>query len=385
MIPFYARRPVGILPLFLVATWAAGCASSGPPPAAPPSDESASPSLLLVDETGLTNRTLASGSGEILVPGVTFGGLYRHAGGSSDLVVSLHRGKNTQLGLLSLDGSFRLIHEMEGDVEYSTVRALDGDLAFGFEGDARGIGIHTTGGKTLDVGCSASSRALGWAGENRLVVADANNHYVVNVDGCATLRRVDSRKMHEEAFNPKSGTVAYILRELEYDREARQYVPDSSLWVADVDGANAKMIVSDRYKPHRPAWAPDGKELAFDAQLPDQPGKRLISVYDTEQESSAFLNPSSLDGPVNEWDPHWSPTGVNIAYTQRFGDTEPALLVRPMNGAFTALVGESGERFVRWIDDNHLVLSNGSVERVVSADGSFSAKAAPGAVILGLR
>jgi len=379
------RPSLRVLPLCIVCLVVAGCASSAPRSASEPESipGMSGMSLYVAGENGLSTMTGSPAGGRVIQPDVTFGGLYVPADSRHDVALTLQSGASWQLALLSTDGSFRTVFENEGKTDYSVAWSSDGMLAFGYS-SARGQGIRIVGsdGVVKDVGCSASNRALGWASTDRLVVGNEDNNYVVATRGCRTISRVDARKMHEMAFNRTHPTVAYVLRELAYDRKARQYVPDSSLYVAGVDGSNPSLIVGDRYKPHRPSWSPDGSELAFDARIPDQPRRRLISIYDAEGGSAAFLNPSALDSPVSEWDAHWSPSGTSIAYLQRTGEDSPSVTVRPMNGSFATAVGESGERFARWIDDSLLVVSNGKRERIVSVDGKTSVNGPEGATIL---
>ncbi|HEY5564651.1 MAG TPA: hypothetical protein VIL33_03610 [Rhodothermia bacterium] len=365
----------------------AGCASSAPAPTPEPEPAPARAKygLLMIDGSGIVGISDVGAVPETIQTGLTFAGLYSPRSGAKDVVISVRNGSATQLALLAADGSFRTIHEHPGLTTYTLAWSPEGELAFGYSSAAgKGIGIHEPDGDTKDVGCSASSRALGWAASDRLVVADEENRYVVAASGCSTISRVDSRKMHEVAFNPRRPLVAYVLRELEYDRAARQYVPDSSLYVAEPNGSNPRLVAGNRYRPHRPSWSADGTELAFDARIPDRPDRRLISVYDVDRGASAFLNPESIEAPVSEWDARWSPGSSSIAYMQKYADGAPGLVVRPMNGSFTALVSEPGERFARWIDDNHLVVTNGTVERLVSTDGTTSILGPAGATILRL-
>lgn len=380
-----SRPSLRAFPLYVVCLLVAGCAStaSESTPELDPTAGMSGMSLYVAGENGLSTMTGSPAEGRIIQPNVTFGGLYVPAASSHDVALTLQSGASWQLALLSTDGSLRTVFENEGKTDYSVAWSSDGILAFGYS-SARGQGIRIVGsdGVVKDVGCSASSRALGWASADRLVVGNEDNNYVVATKDCTTISRVDARKMHEMAFNPTHPTVAYVLRELAYDRKARQYVPDSSLYVAGVDGSNPSLIVGDRYKPHRPSWSPDGMEIAFDARIPDQPKRRLISIYDADGGSAAFLNPSALNTSVSEWDAHWSPSGTNIAYLQKTGSDLPTVTVRPMNGSFVTAVGESGERFARWIDDSLLVVSNGKRERIVSVDGKTSVDGPEGATIL---
>jgi len=383
------RRPATWASLFYVfALFVAGCASSASERAneAEPDATAAGPSMYVAGNGGVSLMSASGETSRIVRPGETFGGLYVPAANGRDVVLTLETSSSLRLALLSAGGSFRTIHEGGRKTSYTVAWSSNGNLAFGFEG-SRGRGIRTVGsdGSVKDVGCSASSHALGWASPEKLVVGDANNYYVVGVNGCTTIRRVDARKMHEMAFNPMHPTVPYIRRELDYDRKARQYVPDSSLYLAGVDGSNPSLIAGDRYKPRRPSWSPDGLELAFDARIPDQPHRRLISVYDAERGSSAFLNPSAVGGLSSEWDAHWSPGGSRVAYMQRSGDDAGFVVVRSMHDSFVTVVSESGERFARWIDDSHLVVTDGTRDRVVSTDGKTSVEGPEGAAILWVR
>jgi WD40 repeat protein len=284
----------------------------------------------------------------------------------------MEQGGTSVLSLLDPDGSVEEIFQLPEGGTFSLAWAPRGDsLVYGFEGpDGRGIRVYAVGtGTSGDVGCSASSVAYSWGLDDWLVVGDQDNHYVVERSGCGTIESIDARKLHEVAFSPDGARVAYLLRELEYDREARNYQPDSSLYVAHSTGTDPIMVVGDRYKARRATWSPDSKSLAFDARLPEEAHRRLISIYDVEQRQSVFLTPKAVKSDVSQWAASWSPNGQTIAYLEADEGKEPRVMIRDLAGSFSKGIGEAGERFGGWLSENRVVLSSPGKTRVVDREG----------------
>jgi dipeptidyl aminopeptidase/acylaminoacyl peptidase len=217
------------------------------------------------------------------------------------------------------------------------------------------------------------------------VVGDDANHYVVERAGCGTLESLDARKLHEITFGPKGNRVAYVLRELEYDSQSREYRPDSSLYVANSEGTDPVLVAGNKYRPHRPQWSSDAMSLAFDAQLPDEPKRRLVSIYDLETGMSSFLNPKAVDSKSSEWNPQWSPSGSAIAYQHSSKGKPPVVSIRVLANSFSTTIGEDGERFAGWLDDQRIVLQGDGSTRIVGIDGKEAAVIEGAVSVIALR
>ena len=376
--------------IFLLGMAISGCSSSSntrrTSPTAPAAEAPAT-TVLLINEHGLVRYNPDSGSSESIEAGIRFGGLALASPDGSETALTIKRGSSTYLGLLSADGTFREVHYQPDEASYSVAWAPTGDsLFFGFvSSDDRGVAIYSLRpGNLVDVGCRASDTALSWGSEDWFVVGDGTNHHVVERAGCATIETVDARKLHEVVFDATGQRVAYVLRELEYNREANTYRPDSSLYVASSTGSDPLLVAGDRYRPHRPSWSPDGSSLAFDARLPQDHSRRLISIYDLEDGRSAFLNPNSVEGSTSECNARWSPSGEAIAYIRATGVREVSVAVRVLSDSFSSIVGKPGEALVGWLDDDHVIVRGNGSTRVLGIDGDESLVVAASTTVLAL-
>ncbi len=80
------------------------------------------------------------------------------------------------------------------------------------------------------------------------------------------------------------------------------------IYLVDLDGSGA-LLVASIGRPGRPAWAPDGQGLAFDARM--EAGGRGIFVLDLQTGETRALT-TGLAG--EGFAPSWSPDGGRIAF-----------------------------------------------------------------------
>lgn len=292
----------------------------------------------------------------------------RFDGGPAEKVLfSVARGDSTLL-LEARQGTVRKVHGVSGPAAYTVAWSQDGSsAAFGHyrpEGQAS-VGRPRMGegdvllyqeGRVTRVGCSASRAALAWSREGRLLVRNTDNLYLVEKDGCATIFTMDARRMHLLTVSPDARHLAFVHRELEYDRASRAYVADSTFRMTDLDGGNPRTIVSFRYHPARVAWNPDGTELAFDVEVPDMPGVRAISITDIASGSTAYLHPPSQG--VSEWAPVWAPDGSRLAYRKAGSGEAPVIWVRSFSVPFPeAIEGTENAEIGAWLDPQTLLVA----------------------------
>ncbi|GAB5520757.1 MAG: hypothetical protein RhofKO_30080 [Rhodothermales bacterium] len=267
------------------------------------------------------------------------------------------------------NGSIRNLHAAPENTVYTMDWANDSRaLAFGWyvpnaNGDMTdgNVLIAQVGGSIADVGCSASKMVAAWPQPDRLVVGDDRNFYGVDTEGCATRSTQARRKLHHVTFSDDGQYMAYILRDLEYDRANRQYVPDSSAFVAKFDGSDADRVYSNDYLVRNFQWSPDGDDLLFDVKSQQEEGRRHLALLNVESDRIGYvIPPDATTGSTTH--PHWSPSGTNIAYDWTTGD-ERLKAVRVFRN--TKVLGTSYGLTWGWIDDTTLVLP--------SADGGWNA------------
>lgn len=220
------------------------------------------------------------------------------------------------------------------------------------EGDI--LRVDPVTGAVSRVGCQAARAVLAWQGDGTLLVRDTNNLYVVDADGCATRSTVDARRMHRLAVAPDGSHIAYVYRELVYNRQRRAYEPDSTLMIAAPDGSAERKIVAFRYRPERLAWKADASEVAYDVQHPDRPGVRVISIFDVATGTNAYLHVPTDTSP-SELDARWSPGGTRLAFRRADADGT-GLAVRTFSDPFAAgLEGTAGADIVGWAAEDALL------------------------------
>jgi serine/threonine protein kinase/Tol biopolymer transport system component len=90
---------------------------------------------------------------------------------------------------------------------------------------------------------------------------------------------------------------------------------NSSLYLINADGTGIKTLTTAPGSAYDPAWAPDGKRIAF-TSLRD--GRK--EIYTLDVESGAVTRLTNSTGDVENSQPAWSPSADRIAYVvKRFG------------------------------------------------------------------
>ena len=326
---FAARLALAaVLPIAFFLAACSGSAPVAPPPADPAPIEEAPDgppyAILHTNADGLRLTDLRTSGSGLLAQGAAYGGVHAASPSGRYVAVGLAWPDSAQLVLVDAHtGARSTLHRGPATTVYTPAWAPDVDaLVFGHyvpSGDAMGRGGIATAaldGTVRDAGCSASKRALAWLPDGPLLVSDGANLYVVEAEGCRTLNALDARRLHEVTVSPDGLRMAYIYRELNYDRASRAYVPDSTLYIADVTGENAVEVAGDRYRAHRPAWSPDGRVLAFDVAPQEHPDARSISLYDLDTGQATYLVPPDETGGTQDTRALWSPDGRYLAFTR---------------------------------------------------------------------
>ncbi len=244
-------------------------------------------------------------------------------------------------------------------------------LAFAFAPAANGARAPgdvfiTEGAAVRSVGCSAAHRVLAWLPNGRLVTRDAANLYVVDADGCATRSRVDARRMHHIRIAPGGDRMAFIHRELVYDRSEGAYVPDSSLVLSALDGSDRQELFGDERRIRHLRWSPDGTELAFDAQL-EGAAHRQVVTYNVARDETVYLVPPQAVSGADQIKPRWAPSGSLLAFTLREDGTDRAAV--QVQGQLRRLAPVSGSVW-GWADDRTVVATGPDSLRVVNLRGT---------------
>ena len=378
----------------VVGVLAAGCSSPSQAPAPSPEPEPTpsaptGPTLSLLYTTpdgALALHDTRADSTRRLASGVRDDGLRARSPSGRYLAFTYATADSTRLAMMDLTTrTLRAVDARAATATYSLAWHPDDDrLAFAYYGPApngtRGPGdvfVATTDGTTRDVGCSAAREVLDWLPDGTLATRNDDRLYMVSPRDCATRASADARRMRLAAYAPGGTHLAYIHRELTYDRDNRDYTPDSSLYLSDARGQNATTLFGPERRVRHLRWAPDGSELAFDVRV-EASGHRQVAVYDLGRERTVYLTPPSQTA-ADQLHPRWSPSGSYVAFTRRTG-RGPVAAVR-VEGQ-TRRVGPVDDSVWGWLDDRTVVVPGPDSLRLQSLTGQTRyARPAPAALL----
>jgi dipeptidyl aminopeptidase/acylaminoacyl peptidase len=169
--------------------------------------------------------------------------------------------------------------------------------------------------------------------------------------------------------SPDGRTVAFVVTRV--DLEANRY--RSSVWLAADDGSTPPyQLTAGEHGDGSPAWAPDGRRLAFTRSGSDDGTNTLhvIPVGIPGETLTLCTRPEKIGQPV------WSPDGSRIAFVSRErtgryadGDDEQARPPRRIDRLFSRLDGEGF--IVDRPQSVFVVPSDGSTAPEVVAGGPY--------------
>ena len=330
--------------------------------------------LYATPDAGLVLHDARENATHTLVPGAEAMPARAVSPSGNYVALTYSTADSSHLSLLDLE-TRRLehVHADAGAVTYSLAWHPDGRqdrLAFGHyrtrEDEGRGPGgiqIAAPGRPPRSAGCNAVREVLHWQSDGALVARTADNLFVVAADDCATQASVDARRMHHIHHAPDGQRMAFIHRELTYDRSAGEYVPDSSLVLSDSRGENRESLFGDKRRVRHLRWAPDGSELAFDVAA-EESGHRQVVVYDGNRPS--FLTPPE-ETTNDQVHPRWSPSGSRLAFTLRT-DAAAYAAVR-MQGQTRRLSRTQGPIW-GWLDEQSIVVPGPDSVRIQTLNGT---------------
>ncbi len=375
------RPSVFLVAVLSVGLAVVGCSSPSQAPDAPAEEPAADtpsgPNLSLLYTTpadGLVLHDARRDSSRTLVPGAAYDSVQARSASGRYLAFSYQTADSTHLAMLDrTTQTLQSVDARETPVTYSLAWHPSEDrLAFAYyepaQSGTRGPGdvfVTTPEGRTSDVGCSAAREVLHWLPDGSLATRNDDRLYVVAPSDCTTRASVDARRMRKATYAPTGEHLAYIHRELSYDREANEYTPDSSLFLSDARGRNAQKIFGHERRVRHLRWASDASELAFDVRV-EASGHRQIAIYNLGSERTVYLTPPEQTG-ADQAQPLWSPSGSYVAFTLRTsGGPRAAVRIEGQTRRFGRVDGAVHG----WVDDRTLVVPGPDSLRVQTLDGS---------------
>lgn len=373
-VPVLARL-TKLVCLSLALVLLARCAPAPPssPTSTPEAGDTGPPLVLLyADSSGLQMQDAATETVSTLAPDAEYTGARALSPSGRYLAVS-YASDSSRLGLIDLQSqTLQVVHQHPDAVTYSVAwHATNDTLAFGFfvptDDGGRGTGgiRRVAPGRTsTDVGCTAAREVLHWLPTGALATRNDERLYLVDATDCATVSSLDVRKKHTLTYAADGSHLAYILRELDYDRSAGAYVADSALYVSAPDGDDAELLFGDARAVRRLAWSPTGAKLAFDLRAEETSRRRAV-VHDASQARTSYVIPSRT-GSADETHPRWSPDGTRVAFLLR-RETGQQAAVRVAGQ--TQQLGEATGPIAGWAGSRHVVVPGPDSLRVKTLRG----------------
>jgi len=380
---FDRSRPwIGLAVVAVFSVLAAGCSSpsQAPDTTAQTSSQPATPrgpnlSLLYTTaEEGLVFHDARRDSSRTLVPGAVDDSVQARSASGRYLAFTYRTADSTHLALFDRRAqTLQPVDARRTPVTYSLAwHSSEERLAFAYYRPARSgtrgpgnVFVATPDGATRDVGCSAAREVLDWLPDGSLATRNDDKLYVVAPSDCATRASADARRMRRATYAPSGKHLAYIHRELTYDRDNREYTPDSSLMLSDARGGNAQELFGHERRVRHLRWGPDATELAFDVRV-EASGHRQIAVYNLARERTVYLTPPTQTA-ADQVHPIWSPSGTHVAFTLRTSTgPQAAVRIEGQTRRFGSVKGAVGG----WVDDRTLVVPGPDSLRVRALNGS---------------
>ncbi|MBT3337433.1 MAG: protein kinase [Anaerolineae bacterium] len=154
----------------------------------------------------------------------------------------------------------------------------------------------------------------GGAGEMAFVSERAGTPqiYIANVDG-SNARPITN--LSDGACQPDWSPDGQQLVFVSPCKSDVDILKDANLYLINADGTNLTQLTSETEGDFEPAWSPDGKQIAFTSLRPGH--LQVYSIY-LEDDAIIRLTQSNRDEPARQ--PAWSPFGNQIAYAiRRYG------------------------------------------------------------------
>jgi Tol biopolymer transport system component len=146
--------------------------------------------------------------------------------------------------------------------------------------------------------------------------------------------------------------------------------PDQTLWRGKIDGGDKVQLTFPPIRANLPRWSPDGAQIAFGSEMPDQGSHAYLVPADGT--GTPQLIPS-VPGEAGEHNPGWSPDGNSLVFSGappffRLKSSTNAIHIMDVHTRkVTTLPGSEGLYSPRWSPDGRYIaaLRNDSLRLLV--------------------
>ena len=125
--------------------------------------------------------------------------------------------------------------------------------------------------------------------------------------------------------------------------------PDGTLWRSKVDGTERRQLTFPPLRVFLPRWSPDGKQIAFNADLPEV--ARNVYVVSSEGGTPQRILPSEQ----SQTEVDWSPDGNSLVFGTLFVSNAPIYTFDLQSKRVSTLAGSNGLFAPRWSPDGKYI------------------------------
>lgn len=176
------------------------------------------------------------------------------------------------------------------------------------------------------------------------------------------LFRIDANKREFRPFLP-----GIFAADVDFSRDGTQIAfirrSDQTMWISHSDGTSPRQVEFPATQFELPRWSPDGKWIAFMAQLPGRPWRIFVVSATGGSPREASI------GEDNQGAPTWSPDGNWIAYGNVVCEAAQNCAVHKLNISTRQefkVPGSDDLGTARWSPDGHYIAALNPVNREVS-------------------
>ncbi|HUI52366.1 MAG TPA: winged helix-turn-helix domain-containing protein [Terriglobales bacterium] len=186
--------------------------------------------------------------------------------------------------------------------------------------------------------------------EEALLSKDGKQIFVIGKSRRAEVTRYDS---HTGQFVPYLAGISAEGLAFSRDGEWVTYTsyPDGTLWRSKVDGSERRQLTFPPLRALLPRWSPDGRQIAFNATLPDAGVTWNVYLIPSEGGAPQRILPSEQ----SQIDVNWSPDGSSLIFGTQSVSNMPIYSFDLRSSRVSALPGSDGLFSPRWSPDGKYI------------------------------